>query len=55
MILFAQVPDEDVQRDVVLREARRHFDGEEDVGQLGDAKPPSRVLWSVIVTWVMPR
>ena len=46
VILLAQVPDEDVQRDVVLGEAGRHLDGEERAGQIRD---PERPLERVVV------
>ena len=46
MVLLGEVPDEHVQRDVVLGEARRHLDGEERVGLVRDAQ---RALDRVVV------
>ena len=46
MIFLGQVPDEDVQRDVVFGEARCHFDGEKHVGVMRDAQ---RALERVVV------
>ena len=46
VILLGQVPDEHVQRDVVLREAGRHLDREERVRLVRD---PQRALERVVV------
>ena len=46
VILLGEVPHEDVQRDFVLGEARRHLDGQERVGLVRDAQ---RALDRVVV------
>ena len=46
VVLLGEVPDEDVQRDVVLGEARGHLDREKRVRPVGD---PQRALDGVVV------
>lgn len=42
--------DQNMQLAAVLREIGCHFLAEEHVRQMGDLRPPSMTLWSVMVT-----